>query len=55
MKTLLAATALLATTVAGAHPGHGLLPGHLHANDVWGFAVLGVVVAACLWFRRDEP
>ncbi len=55
MNKLLAATAaLLTTTAATAHEGHGL-PGasHWHATDVVGRAlVVAVAAGAGLWIRR---
>jgi len=35
-----------------AHDGHGLVGGHWHATDVWGFLGLAAAVALALWFSR---
>ncbi len=53
-RTLLAVLLLLATTLAQAHPGHGLPgPSHWHATDVLGYVLLAAVAAgAAWWFRR---
>jgi hypothetical protein len=39
-------------TDAFAHDGHGLTGTHWHATDVWGFAVVGCLSAAAIWFAR---
>ena len=53
-KPLAAAAALLASTGAWAHGGHGLPGAHWHATDSAGFAVvLGLAVLA-VWLSRDK-
>ena len=54
MKTLLAAAAATAASLAQAHPGHGLAGMHWHATDVWGFVAMGSVAALILWLRRGK-
>jgi len=44
----------LASAAASAHEGHGLQGSHAHATDAWGFAVLGLIVAAAVWFGRRK-
>jgi hypothetical protein len=36
-----------------AHDGHGLAGGHWHATDAWGFAALGLAIAAAIWLSRS--
>ena len=54
MKALLCAAALTACAFAQAHTGHGMAGQHWHATDAWGFALLGAVVVATLWFNRGK-
>ena len=46
---------LSATGLAAAHEGHGM-PGnsHWHASDTWGLALVGLGVAAALWWSRRK-
>ena len=46
---------LSATTMAHAHPGHGM-PGdfHWHSTDVWGFIVAGGLMAFIVWLKGRE-
>jgi MYXO-CTERM domain-containing protein len=55
MKTAIAACALLAAPLlAAAHDGHGPTGAHWHATDAWGFAVVGALAVAALWFARRK-
>ena len=55
MKSLLAAAATMAATLAQAHAGHGQDATHWHATDAWGFVMIAAAVAAALfWMRRDK-
>ncbi len=51
----LVATALLATSAAQAHEGHGL-PGssHWHASDTLGLLLVVVLAAGALWLGRRK-
>ena len=35
-----------------AHDGHGMEGTHWHATDVWGFVVLGGMIALAIWLSR---
>ena len=49
MKTAwLSLLALPAATFA--HNGHGMVGGHWHATDSFGYIVLGIAVAAVTWW-----
>lgn len=54
MNRLLTLPALLLPMLAAAHEGHGPEGPHWHATDAWGFAVLGLLVAAALWLGRRK-
>ena len=54
MKTFLATVAAMATSLAQAHSGHGLLGPHWHASDAWGFVCLGVGIGVIVWMRRGK-
>ena len=54
MKTLIGLVMALAAPLAPAHEGHGSALPHWHATDIWGFVVLGLVVAAALWASRRK-
>jgi|GEM_PF-310469 len=47
----IASTALASLALpALAHEGHGLSGSHWHASDTLGFVILGLGLAAALWF-----
>ena len=48
------AAMLLLPALALAHEGHGPAGAHWHATDAWGFAMVGVLLAAALWFGRRK-
>ena len=58
MKTLNAlkkiATLAIGTLASTAftHDGHGTEGTHWHATDVWGFVVLGGMIALTIWLSR---
>ena len=35
-----------------AHDGHGLAGSHWHTTDAWGFAALGLAIAAAIWLSK---
>ena len=37
---------------AAAHDGHGLVGGHWHASDAFGFVALAVAVGVAVWISR---
>ena len=45
---------LLLPVLAFAHDGHGPEGVHWHATDAWGCVVVGVALAATLWFGRRK-
>ncbi|MES2623845.1 MAG: hypothetical protein V4628_01080 [Pseudomonadota bacterium] len=50
LQTITTALLSLATTVATAHPGHGLGSiGHDLQHQLWTFGALVVVGAVCMW------
>jgi hypothetical protein len=51
-SAFLASLALLGSSSALAHDGHGLFGGHWHATDLLGFLAAAVGVAAVAWFGR---
>lgn len=52
MRRLAVAALAPLTVPALAHDGHGLVGGHWHATDAWGFIGLAAAVALALWFSR---
>lgn len=54
MKHIPPLSLALAGAAAAAHEGHGLPGGHAHATDAWGFALLGAIIAAAVWFGRRK-
>ena len=50
VRTTLACLALLLTTAASAHDGHGAAGTHLHATDVFG--LLALAAGAAWWISR---
>ncbi len=46
--------ALVACAPALAHEGHGLAGSHWHVADAWGFAALGLGLAAAVWFSKED-
>ncbi len=53
MQRLAAAVLASLAGPALAHEGHGLVGGHWHTTDVWGFIALAAAVAIALWFSRS--
>ena len=53
-KTFMTCVLAAPSMAAFAHDGHGLFGAHWHASDAWGFAVVGVVVAALVWAWRGR-
>jgi hypothetical protein len=49
MKTALLSLLALPAT-AFAHNGHGMLGGHWHPTDPFGYVVLGMALAATVWW-----
>jgi len=43
---------LMSASITFAHDGHGLQGSHWHATDLWGFVVIGVVLAVAIWQGR---
>ncbi len=56
MRTILALTALSASSLTWAHEGHGMLGmSHWHDTDVWGFVALAALgTAAWNWFKGGK-
>ena len=54
LLSTLATGALLAPTLALAHPGHGLEGSHWHATDGFGLVALAVGLAAVAWWTRRK-
>jgi hypothetical protein len=54
MKLRSVASLLLvaAALPAAAHDGHGLVGGHWHASDAFGFIALAVAVGVAVWISR---
>ena len=52
MKNIVATTAGLYALPTLAHDGHGLIGGHWHTSDAFGFVALAVAVAVALWLSR---
>jgi hypothetical protein len=40
------------STVAVAHPGHGVTSSHAHADPLFLLVLVGVAILAALWGRR---
>jgi hypothetical protein len=51
MTRYLSLSALWSALPALAHEGHGMdgAP-HYHATDVWGFVIMGILMAVVWWF-----
>jgi hypothetical protein len=54
LKLLSFVFAWLACAPALAHEGHGLAGSHWHVADAWGFAALGLGLAAAVWFSKED-
>jgi hypothetical protein len=56
LRTIIALSAALATPLAWAHEGHGMLgTSHWHDTDVWGFVALAALGAAAWnWFKGGK-
>jgi hypothetical protein len=52
MKKIALSVIATGASAAFGHDGHAMQGTHWHATDAWGFAVLGIVVAAALWMSR---
>jgi hypothetical protein len=51
-RSLLLPVVLFVSLPAAAHEGHGLLGGHWHASDAFGFVALALVVGVAVWISR---
>ena len=54
LKLLSFVFAWLACAQALAHEGHGLAGSHWHVADAWGFAALGLGLAAAVWISKED-
>ena len=54
LKLLSFVFAWLACAPALAHESHGLGGSHWHVADAWGFAALGLGLAAAVWFSKED-
>jgi len=52
IKFIAPSTYLMSARITFAHDGHGLQGSHWHATDLWGFVVIGVVLAVAIWQGR---
>lgn len=46
------AVLMAGSTVAVAHPGHGVTSSHAHADPLFLLVLVGVAILAALWGRR---
>jgi hypothetical protein len=54
MRTLLASSALAATSAVQAHEGHGEFDFHWHGGDLLAVLAMAVTVAVWLWRRNGK-
>jgi len=51
LRTVVAGLLCLCSAAASAHEGHAQHGAHWHATDLWGFLVVGLVLAAAAAWR----